>query len=130
MLDDRVVSIKPMIKNALCFINVFFHLCYHSFFFFFLMKQSLPPDRAPEILDLDSNLEWNLNSSPKIYCSATGNPLPSHNSIELRKLDSTVLKVRRPTLMPIIPSQCETYSSHSDHHKICHTVCVTIPTIQ
>ncbi|KAM9796440.1 tyrosine-protein kinase receptor Tie-1 isoform X2 [Syngnathus typhle] len=49
-------------------------------------------DRAPEILDLDSNLEWNLNSSPKIYCSATGNPLPSHNSIELRKLDSTVLK--------------------------------------
>ncbi|XP_077391315.1 tyrosine-protein kinase receptor Tie-1 isoform X2 [Festucalex cinctus] len=49
-------------------------------------------DQAPEILDLDSNLEWNLNSSPKIYCSATGNPLPSHNSIELRKLDSTVLK--------------------------------------
>ncbi|XP_061739638.1 tyrosine-protein kinase receptor Tie-1 isoform X2 [Nerophis ophidion] len=49
-------------------------------------------DRAPEILDLDSNLEWNLNSSPKIFCSATGNPLPSHDSIELRKLDSTVLK--------------------------------------
>ncbi|XP_042273639.1 tyrosine-protein kinase receptor Tie-1 isoform X1 [Thunnus thynnus] len=49
-------------------------------------------DRAPQILDLDSNLEWNLNSSPKISCSATGNPLPSHNSIELRKLDSTVLK--------------------------------------
>nr|XP_057929973.1 tyrosine-protein kinase receptor Tie-1 isoform X2 [Doryrhamphus excisus] len=50
------------------------------------------PDRAPEILDLDSNLEWNLNSSPKIFCSATGNPLPSHDSIELRKLDSTVLR--------------------------------------
>ncbi|XP_042370467.1 tyrosine-protein kinase receptor Tie-1 isoform X3 [Plectropomus leopardus] len=49
-------------------------------------------DRAPQILDLDSNLEWNLNSSPQIFCSATGNPLPSHNSIELRKLDSTVLK--------------------------------------
>ncbi|XP_077573887.1 tyrosine-protein kinase receptor Tie-1 [Stigmatopora nigra] len=49
-------------------------------------------DRAPEIIDLDSNLEWNLNSKPKIYCSATGNPLPSHNSIELRKMDSTVLK--------------------------------------
>ncbi|XP_053178766.1 tyrosine-protein kinase receptor Tie-1 isoform X1 [Scomber japonicus] len=49
-------------------------------------------DRAPQILDLDNNLEWNLNSSPKIYCSATGNPLPSHNGIELRKLDSTVLK--------------------------------------
>nr|XP_046246831.1 tyrosine-protein kinase receptor Tie-1 isoform X6 [Scatophagus argus] len=49
-------------------------------------------DRAPQILDLDGNLEWNLNSSPKIFCSATGNPLPSHTSIELRKLDSTVLK--------------------------------------
>ncbi|KAM4549220.1 tyrosine-protein kinase receptor Tie-1 isoform 2-T2 [Odontesthes bonariensis] len=49
-------------------------------------------DRAPQILDLDNNMEWNLNSSPKISCSATGNPLPSHNSIELRKLDSTVLK--------------------------------------
>ncbi|XP_037530469.1 tyrosine-protein kinase receptor Tie-1 [Nematolebias whitei] len=49
-------------------------------------------DRAPQILDLNCNLEWNLNSSPQIRCSATGNPLPSHNSIELRKLDSTVLK--------------------------------------
>lgn len=55
-------------------------------FFFF-------PDWAPQILELEGNLEWNLNSTPKIFCSATGNPLPSHNSIELRKLDSTVLKV-------------------------------------
>ncbi|XP_031139888.1 tyrosine-protein kinase receptor Tie-1 isoform X2 [Sander lucioperca] len=49
-------------------------------------------DWAPQIVDSYSNLEWNLNSSPKIFCSATGNPLPSHNSIELRKLDSTVIK--------------------------------------
>ncbi|XP_061594693.1 tyrosine-protein kinase receptor Tie-1 isoform X2 [Cololabis saira] len=49
-------------------------------------------DRAPQILDLDSNLELNLNSSPKILCSATGNPLPGHDSIELRRLDSTVVK--------------------------------------
>ncbi|XP_020489399.2 tyrosine-protein kinase receptor Tie-1 isoform X2 [Labrus bergylta] len=55
-------------------------------------------DRAPQILDLDSNLEWNLNSSPKISCSATGNPLPSHTSIELRKLDSTVLKASRTVM--------------------------------
>ncbi|XP_038571204.1 tyrosine-protein kinase receptor Tie-1 isoform X2 [Micropterus salmoides] len=55
-------------------------------------------DRAPQILDVDSNLEWNLNSSPKISCSATGNPLPSHNSIELRKLDSTVLKATLTTM--------------------------------
>lgn len=54
-------------------------------------------DWVPQILDLESHLEWNLNSSPKIFCSATGNPLPSHDSIELRKLDSTVLKVERPT---------------------------------
>ncbi|KAK5616775.1 hypothetical protein CRENBAI_022442 [Crenichthys baileyi] len=47
---------------------------------------------APHILDLDCNLECNLNSSPKVRCSATGNPLPSHNSFELRKLDNTVLK--------------------------------------
>uniref|UniRef100_A0A3Q3LJT6 Tyrosine-protein kinase receptor Tie-1 n=1 Tax=Mastacembelus armatus TaxID=205130 RepID=A0A3Q3LJT6_9TELE len=50
-------------------------------------------DQAPQILDLDSNVECNLNSNPKILCSATGNPPPSHNSIELRKLDSTVLKL-------------------------------------
>ncbi|XP_034066000.1 tyrosine-protein kinase receptor Tie-1 isoform X7 [Gymnodraco acuticeps] len=55
-------------------------------------------DRAPQILDLDNNLEWNLNSSPKIFCSATGNPLPSHDSIELRKLDSTVLKASSTTM--------------------------------
>ncbi len=41
-----------------------------------------------------SNLEGNLNSSQKITCSATGHPLPSHMSIELRKLESTVLKVK------------------------------------
>ncbi|XP_015246685.1 PREDICTED: tyrosine-protein kinase receptor Tie-1 [Cyprinodon variegatus] len=49
-------------------------------------------ERAPQILDLDCNLECNLNSSPKVKCSATGNPLPSHNNFELRKLDNTVLK--------------------------------------
>ncbi|CAB1332252.1 unnamed protein product [Coregonus sp. 'balchen'] len=38
------------------------------------------------------------SGSPKILCSATGNPLPSHTSIELRKLDSTVLKASRTTM--------------------------------
>ncbi|XP_030647156.1 tyrosine-protein kinase receptor Tie-1 [Chanos chanos] len=55
-------------------------------------------DRAPHILDLPSTLEWNLYSSPKILCSATGNPLPSHTSIELRKLDGTVIKASRTTM--------------------------------
>lgn len=59
-------------------------------FFFCLSPLS---EWAPQILDLEGDLEGNLNSSPKIYCSATGNPLPSHDSIELRKLDGTVLKV-------------------------------------
>lgn len=51
-------------------------------------------DSAPEIVDTDSYLEGNLNSSYKIKCSAKGHPLPSHMSIELRKLESTVLKVK------------------------------------
>ncbi|XP_067369188.1 tyrosine-protein kinase receptor Tie-1 isoform X2 [Channa argus] len=55
-------------------------------------------DSAPKILEMDSILELNLNSSPQIFCSATGNPLPSHNSIELRKLDSTVLKASKTTI--------------------------------
>lgn len=49
-------------------------------------------DRAPQILELEDYIECNLKSSAKIICSATGNPLPSHNSIELRKMD-TVIKV-------------------------------------
>ncbi|CAI5637213.1 unnamed protein product [Oreochromis niloticus] len=55
-------------------------------------------DWAPQILDLDRDLELNLNSKAVILCSATGNPLPSHNSIELRKLDSTVLKASRTVM--------------------------------
>lgn len=49
-------------------------------------------DRVPQILDLNTNLDWNLNSSPKIKCTATGNPLPIHDSFELRKLDSILIK--------------------------------------
>uniref|UniRef100_A0A3P9KJQ4 Tyrosine-protein kinase receptor Tie-1 n=1 Tax=Oryzias latipes TaxID=8090 RepID=A0A3P9KJQ4_ORYLA len=55
-------------------------------------------DRAPQILGLDSDPEWNLNSSPKISCLATGNPPPSHNSIELRRSDNIVLKPTRTTM--------------------------------
>ncbi|XP_065121094.2 tyrosine-protein kinase receptor Tie-1 isoform X2 [Paramisgurnus dabryanus] len=55
-------------------------------------------DLAPEILDMANNLEGNLNSSHKITCSATGHPLPSHMSIELRKLESTVLKASHTTM--------------------------------
>ncbi|XP_063057311.1 tyrosine-protein kinase receptor Tie-1 isoform X5 [Engraulis encrasicolus] len=49
-------------------------------------------EHAPQIIEMASNLEWNLLSSPKITCSATGNPPPRHLSIVLRKLDSTELQ--------------------------------------
>ncbi|XP_047670034.1 tyrosine-protein kinase receptor Tie-1 [Tachysurus fulvidraco] len=55
-------------------------------------------DHAPQILDMARNLEWNLKSSPKILCSSTGYPLPSHTSFELRKPDSTVLKASHITM--------------------------------
>ncbi|KAG7272152.1 hypothetical protein CRUP_010221 [Coryphaenoides rupestris] len=55
-------------------------------------------DRAPQILDMASTIEWNLKSNPRIFCSATGNPPPSHKSIELRKLDSTVLTASQTTM--------------------------------
>ncbi|KAI1892097.1 hypothetical protein AGOR_G00150460 [Albula goreensis] len=55
-------------------------------------------DHAPQILEITNTPEWNLNSSPEIQCSAKGIPLPSHTSIELRKLDSTVLKAFRTTM--------------------------------
>ncbi|KAM4629174.1 tyrosine-protein kinase receptor Tie-1 isoform 3-T3 [Polymixia lowei] len=61
-------------------------------------QQCEKSDRAPQILDMASSLEWNLNSNPQIVCSATGNPLPSHTSIELRKLDSAVFKASRTTM--------------------------------
>ncbi|XP_057194776.1 tyrosine-protein kinase receptor Tie-1 isoform X2 [Triplophysa rosa] len=60
-------------------------------------QQCEKSDRAPEILDMASNLEGNLNSSHIITCSATGHPLPSHMSIKLRKLESTVLKASHTT---------------------------------
>ncbi|XP_062411984.1 tyrosine-protein kinase receptor Tie-1 isoform X4 [Sardina pilchardus] len=49
-------------------------------------------EHAPRIIEMDDNLEWNLHSSPKLTCSATGNPPPRHMSIVLRKLDSTELQ--------------------------------------
>ncbi|XP_076134719.1 tyrosine-protein kinase receptor Tie-1 isoform X4 [Alosa pseudoharengus] len=54
-------------------------------------------EHAPRIIEMDDNLEWNLHSSPKLTCSATGNPPPRHMSIVLRKLDSTELQPIRTT---------------------------------
>lgn len=108
IFDHRVgsklffVNVEEIIRLGFCKTSLWVAVSYFSILLVFTLQQHQYPiltsrwylsDRAPQILDLDSNLEWNLNSSPKISCSATGNPLPSHTSIELRKLDSTVLKV-------------------------------------
>lgn len=63
------------------------------------------PDRFPQIIHLASELEFNLGSEPVVSCMATGNPLPTSDSVELRKADGTVLKVLPcpcPTNIPIL----------------------------
>ncbi|XP_030061153.1 tyrosine-protein kinase receptor Tie-1 isoform X1 [Microcaecilia unicolor] len=52
-------------------------------------------DRIPQIQDLESEVEFNLNSKPVMRCSATGNPPPVRESIELRKTDGSVLTARK-----------------------------------
>lgn len=54
---------------------------------------SLSLDRIPQILDLASELEFNLETMPRINCAAAGNPFPVRGSMELRKPDGTVLLV-------------------------------------
>lgn len=53
----------------------------------------LSPDRIPQILDVASELEFNLETMPRINCAAAGNPFPVRGSMELRKPDGTVLLV-------------------------------------
>ncbi|KAM6220143.1 tyrosine-protein kinase receptor Tie-1 [Rhynchocyon petersi] len=48
-------------------------------------------DRIPQILDVASEMEFNLNTMPRINCAAAGNPFPVRGSMELRKPDGTVL---------------------------------------
>lgn len=66
------------------------------------------PDRFPQIIQLASELEFNLGSEPVVSCVATGNPLPASDSVELRKADGTVLKVPPPcpcpTTIPMLPA--------------------------
>ena len=69
------------------------------------------PDRFPQIIQLASELEFNLGSEPVVSCVATGNPLPASDSVELRKADGTVLKVWPPcpcpTTIPMLPATPE-----------------------
>ncbi|XP_064927742.1 tyrosine-protein kinase receptor Tie-1 isoform X4 [Columba livia] len=49
-------------------------------------------DRFPQIIQLASELEFNLGSEPIVSCVTTGNPLPASDSVEMRKADGTMLK--------------------------------------
>ena len=44
-------------------------------------------------MDMVSELEFNLDTMPRINCAAAGNPFPVRGSMELRKPDGTVLLV-------------------------------------
>ncbi|NXJ64022.1 TIE1 kinase, partial [Rostratula benghalensis] len=57
-------------------------------------------DRFPQIIQLASELEFNLGSEPVVSCVATGNPLPTSDSVELRKADGTVLKLIKAIIEP------------------------------
>ncbi|XP_065512062.1 tyrosine-protein kinase receptor Tie-1 isoform X3 [Caloenas nicobarica] len=50
-------------------------------------------DRFPQIIQLASELEFNLGSEPVVSCVTTGNPLPASDSVEMRKADGTMLKL-------------------------------------
>ncbi|NWV96659.1 TIE1 kinase, partial [Machaerirhynchus nigripectus] len=57
-------------------------------------------DRFPQIIQLASELEFNLGSQPIISCVAIGNPLPTSDHVELRKADGTVLKLIKTIIEP------------------------------
>lgn len=57
-------------------------------------------DRIPQILDVASELEFNLGTRPRINCAASGNPFPVRGSMELRKPDGTVLLSTKAIVEP------------------------------
>ncbi|XP_058159749.1 tyrosine-protein kinase receptor Tie-1 isoform X2 [Dasypus novemcinctus] len=57
-------------------------------------------DRIPQILDMALELEFNLETTPRINCAAAGNPFPVRGSMELRKPDGTVLLSTKAIVEP------------------------------
>lgn len=57
-------------------------------------------DRIPQILDVASELDFNLETTPRINCAAAGNPFPVRGSMELRKPDGTVLLSTKAIVEP------------------------------
>ncbi|KAM7098868.1 tyrosine-protein kinase receptor Tie-1 [Molossus nigricans] len=57
-------------------------------------------DRIPQILDVASELEFNLGTVPRINCAAAGNPFPVPGNMELHKPDGTVLLSTKAIVEP------------------------------
>lgn len=74
------------------------------------------PDWFPQIIQLASELEFNLGSEPVVSCVATGNPLPASDSVELRKADGTVLKVLLLAWCPLSTAPCPCPTAVPTHH--------------
>ncbi|XP_074077750.1 tyrosine-protein kinase receptor Tie-1 isoform X2 [Macrotis lagotis] len=47
-------------------------------------------DRIPKIVNMASELDFNVGAMPVVSCAATGNPSPVRGSMELRRPDNTV----------------------------------------
>ncbi|XP_072505220.1 tyrosine-protein kinase receptor Tie-1 isoform X4 [Notamacropus eugenii] len=47
-------------------------------------------DRIPEIVNMASELDFNVGAMPVVSCAATGNPPPVRGNMELRRPDGTV----------------------------------------
>ncbi|XP_075801698.1 tyrosine-protein kinase receptor Tie-1 isoform X2 [Microtus pennsylvanicus] len=57
-------------------------------------------DRIPQILNVATELEFNLGTMPRINCAAAGNPFPVRGSMELRKPDGTMLLSTKAIVEP------------------------------
>ncbi|XP_053325866.1 tyrosine-protein kinase receptor Tie-1 [Spea bombifrons] len=55
-------------------------------------------DRIPQIIDLPSEIEFNVNSTALLTCAASGNPQPVRESIVLRRPDGAVLAASKAVL--------------------------------
>ncbi|KAM8930116.1 tyrosine-protein kinase receptor Tie-1 [Pelodytes ibericus] len=55
-------------------------------------------DRLPQITDLPSEIEFNVNSTATLTCGASGNPQPVRESIVLRRPDGSVLVASKAVL--------------------------------
>ncbi|MEE6495094.1 hypothetical protein FKM82_001951 [Ascaphus truei] len=55
-------------------------------------------DRIPQITELPTEVEFNLNGSTVLSCAASGNPQPIRESIELRRPDGSVLTASKAVL--------------------------------